>query len=360
MKVGAYVDEVSEAVCAPCVAAALAVILLLVALIGTLHARDDQSPARPNGALAIPHRASISSATPSRRDTRSAIKTVFLIVMENQNGSNIVGSAEAPYINSVLLPKASYAARYFNPPGIHPSLPNYLWLEAGTNLGISDDGDPSAHHLSTTAHLGHLLTRAGISWRSYQESISGTACPLSSAYPYAAKHNPFIYFDDVTDNNNPRSVTCIAHERPYTEFPADLKRNTVARYNFITPNLCNDMHDACAPLHDAIRQGDTWLAHAVPLILNSQAYRTGGALFIVWDEAENGDGPIPLILLSPYAKGQGYRGNVHYTHSSLLRTLEEIFVSPLSWATRPMQPRCGLSSPDTHEANRTDISAMDA
>jgi len=68
----------------------------------------------------------------------------------------------------------------------------------------------------------------------------------------------------------------------------------------------------------------------VPPILNSRAYKAGGALFIVWDEAESGDGPIPFLVLSPYAKGHGYRGNVPYTHSSMLRTLEEIFgVSPL-------------------------------
>ncbi len=265
-----------------------------------------------------------------RPGTRHAIKTVFLIVMENQNGSSIVGDAAAPYINSVLLPKASYATRYFNPPDIHPSLPNYLWLEAGTSFGITNDGDPSVNHQRTGAHLVDLLSRAGIAWKAYEEGISGTTCPLTNAYPYAARHNPFVYFDDVTGNGNPHSPTCIAHERPYSEFAKDLRRNTTARYNFITPDLCHDMHDSCAPTFNQIKQGDSWLAHAVPPILNSRAYKTGGVLFIAWDEAEHGDGPIPLLVLSPYAKGHGYRGNDPYTHSSLLGTLEEIFgVSPL-------------------------------
>jgi len=52
--------------------------------------------------------------------------SVFVIAMENQNGSSILGNSDASYINSVLLPQASYAARYFNPPGIHPSLPDSL------------------------------------------------------------------------------------------------------------------------------------------------------------------------------------------------------------------------------------------
>jgi len=37
-----------------------------------------------------------------------------------------------------------------------------------------------------------------------------------------------------------------------------------------------------------------------------------------------------MIVLSPSAKGGGYSNAIHYTHSSTLRTLEEIFgVSPL-------------------------------
>src|SRR6266567_2732431 len=61
----------------------------------------------------------------------SSVKTVFIILMENHNWSQIKGSSSAPYINNTLLPASSYATQYFNPPGIHPSLPNYLWLEAG-------------------------------------------------------------------------------------------------------------------------------------------------------------------------------------------------------------------------------------
>jgi len=68
----------------------------------------------------------------------------------------------------------------------------------------------------------------------------------------------------------------------------------------------------------------------VPLILNSAAYQRGGALFITWDEANEGDGPIGMIVLSPVAKGGGYSNQIHYTHGSTLRTIQEIFsVTPL-------------------------------
>jgi hypothetical protein len=50
----------------------------------------------------------------------------------------------------------------------------------------------------------------------------------------------------------------------------------------------------------------------------------------VWDEAAKGDGPIGMIVLSPFAKGNGYQNSIHYTHGSTLRTMQEIFgVIPL-------------------------------
>lgn len=89
------------------------------------------------------------------------------------------------------------------------------------------------------------------------------------------------------------------------------------------------MHDKCKPLNNQIKQGDTWLSQNVPTILNSSAYQNGGALFITWDEAEVGDGPIGMIVLSPFAKGNGYENSIHYTHGSTLRTFQEVFaVSP--------------------------------
>ena len=88
---------------------------------------------------------------------------VFLIFLENHNwlgSGGIAGNPEAPYINKSLLPVAAVANNYFNPPGNHPSVPNYLWLEAGRNFGIHADGPPSQYHQSTHAHLSELLRDA--------------------------------------------------------------------------------------------------------------------------------------------------------------------------------------------------------
>lgn len=49
------------------------------------------------------------------------------------------------------------------------------------------------------------------------------------------------------------------------------------------------------------------------------------AVFLTWDEAATGDGPIGMIVLSLFAKGNGYQNSFHYTHGSTLRTFEEIF-----------------------------------
>jgi hypothetical protein len=250
--------------------------------------------------------------------------TVFVILMENHNWSQIKDNPSASYINS-LLSQGAHAEAYYNPPHLHPSEPNYLWLEAGTNFGVTNDKDPAVNHQASTAHLTTLLDAAGISWKAYQEDIAGDTCPLVSKGHYAAKHNPMVFFDDVTGGLDPNSPYCIAHERPYSELADDLTSGNVARYNFITPNTCNDMHDSkgCAT-PDAVKNGDHWLKQAVPPILASDAYKNGGIVFITWDEGAGGDGPIGMIVLSPYVK-PGYSNTIPYTHSSTLLTLEEIF-----------------------------------
>ncbi len=272
------------------------------------------------------HDGSVSALSPSPR----AIKTVFVIMMENKNWSDVRKHQTASYLNSVLIPQASVAPRYSNS-GLHPSEPNYLWLEGGTDYGIRDDEDPHRHHLANKDHLVSLLAQAGISWKAYEEGIDGRECPLVSKGRYAAKHNPFVFFDDVTEGSNPRSANCIAHIRPLQELAADLQTGKVARYNFITPDLCNDMHDVagCATA-DSIANGDRWLAEWVPRIRGSRAYTDGGAVFLLWDESEEGDHPMGLVVLSPAAKGGGYSSPGKFSHSSTVRTLQEIFgVGPL-------------------------------
>src|ERR1043166_823316 len=167
----------------------------------------------------------------------NGIKKVFIILMENHDWSTIKSQPQCPYINNTLLPMASYANQYYNPPGLHPSEPNYLWLISGTDFGIRNDSAPSVNHQSSTNNLFTQLDRAGISWKTYQENIPGNTVPDGNAYPYAVRHNPFVFFDSVRNNLQ----YCTNHVRPYTELAADLTNNTVPRFNFITPNVTNEI-----------------------------------------------------------------------------------------------------------------------
>jgi hypothetical protein len=292
----------------------------------------------------------------STRAQLSKVKTVWVILMENHNwtGNNagaafgapdIKGNPLAPYINGALLQTSAHAEQYFNPPNNHPSQPNYLWLEAGTNFGVLADTQPGQPQLTTDQHLVKLLEDAGISWMAYAEPDFGSPlydnCPLDFTY-IDVEHLAFVYFNDINEGLNFQSPECISHVRQFYQLSTDLATHKVARYNFITPNVCHDGHEGVSPCDqnepaDNTARSDAWLQQNVAMILQSDEYKQGGALFIIWDEAEDSgpfsDGPIGMFILSPFAKGGGnkpYSNSIHYDHSSTLKTLEEIFhVEPL-------------------------------
>ncbi len=286
------------------------------------------SPGDTGGAqyAALEDMPSTSASESLAQRSSHVLKTVFVIVMENHNWSSIHGNPSAPYINGTLLRDGAHAEKYVSPRSIHPSEPNYIWLEAGDNLAILDDDAPAANHRTTKVRVTRQLDTAAIGWKSYQEGITGEDCPLEARGHYAPKHNPMVFFDDATNNGDPKSAFCIAHVRPYDELSGDLDANNVAAYNFITPDMCNDMHDGdgCAT-SDSVKNGDTWLSHEVPKIMASKAYQDGGVIFVTWDESEGGEGEsIGMIALSPNAKA-GYSNSIPYTHSSLVRTVQDVF-----------------------------------
>jgi phosphatidylinositol-3-phosphatase len=350
------------------------------------------------------------------------IKTVFVIAMENHNWTQpanqftgniqqIYQNPNAPFINSLVSGTAfalvndsvvrisdqvSYATGYHNVlatpsgsnPHIHPSEPSYIWAEAGTNFGVLNDNDPYSTsgptNQNTSAHLSTLLTRAGKTWKSYQEDIdlassSGqlTNTPLpedqwtvplisssgvfgsglnafngSNQYNYAAKHNPQVFFADTNGGNDSTSANPLSKQyAPLQQFFVDLANNTVADYNWITPNQYNDMHTGLAAGYKGltgdpakIRQGDDFLGQVIPVIMASDAYKNHGAIIIWFDESESdgvaGDNAddfnhtIGEIVISSRAHknvgGVPYASPLNYTHSSDLRTMQEIFhVAPL-------------------------------
>jgi hypothetical protein len=261
--------------------------------------------------------------------------------MENESAAAIYGSSHAPYINTQLLPKYARANAFADPlPDGIPSEPHYVWMEAGTNafsdVTFTDDSDPSStNSTSSTAHIVTQMRAASpaVSWLSFQEGLTSTtgACPVRSSGFYVAKHNPFVFFQDVA--GSPPAATnayCADHHRAYTPatFSQALTGGTVAQYNFITPNACNDMHGASGcPQTDNIAAGDQWLQTNLPPMINF-VNAHDGVIFIVWDEPVGGSTLIPFLAIGPHVKA-GYSNQVPYTHSSLTKSVEEVFALPL-------------------------------
>jgi hypothetical protein len=162
----------------------------------------------------------------------------------------------------------------------------------------------------------------------------------SNQYNYAPKHNPEVFFTSTNGgNDNTPSNPLAQNYAPLQQLGTDLLNNTVAQYNWITPDQFNDMHSVLSGgftyngVHytgdqAAIAQGDNFLSQMVPMIEASNAYKNDGAIVLWWDESENGDDPsqtLGEIVISPDAKGNAYTNNIRYTHSSDLLTMQEIF-----------------------------------
>ncbi len=253
--------------------------------------------------------------------------TVFTILMENHDYAEIVGSSNAPYVNS-LIADYGLATSYMDTG--HPSTPNYLHMISGDNQypGVIDV-EPQTPFLFPSANpsLGGQLQAANIKWRSYQES-EATPCMLTDDGDYAPKHDPFLYFSEIqTAPNN----LCADVSVDYTNFAADLATNTYG-YMWITPNLTSDGHNPTTDPVGALKTSDTWLKNNVPAILASDGYKNGGVLFITWDEAEgrNGDNgdQVPMIVISPKIKTAGMTSATAFTHSSYLATVEDLLALP--------------------------------
>jgi phospholipase C len=244
---------------------------------------------------------------------------VFTIVMENHSRNEILGNPKAPYINDLANQNA--VAIGYHDSYVHPSEPNYFWMVAGQNFGILDDSDPISHHIDTRSHIVDQIELAGLTWKSYQESV-GAPCGLTSHGRYAAKHNPFVFFDDVNGWDGKAfhpELRCNDHVVDYSELDIDIANHALPSYVFITPNLDNDMHDG------SISLGDSWLANEVPKLLATENYKNGGVIFLLWDEGGGSpasDDP-PFIAISPHA-APGMRSQVDYDTSSYLKTVQNI------------------------------------
>jgi hypothetical protein len=224
-------------------------------------------------------------------------------------------------------------------------------------------------------------------WRAYEQDMGntplrdgGTKDPIAGtdcAHPtigspnntntataddqYAARHSPFIWFHSVIDN----AAECSANVVPLGTLSAggtptpsghlahDLKsESTTPRFGFVTPNLCNDGHDAnCAGPNSTggttggLTGADLFLKAWMPTVLASPAYKHGHMLVVItFDEAEGtnanasccGQEPGPnttatgggqvgaLLLNAKYIAPDSVDITGTYNHYSALRSYEDL------------------------------------
>jgi hypothetical protein len=323
------------------------------------------------------------------REPLPPIRHVFVLMLENQSYGVTFGSrSKAPYLARTLPARGALLTQYYAIG--HASLGNYIALVSGQapntatqlDCAVYEDFRPSAAALDAHGQLRgsgcvyprlvrslpDQLEAAGLSWKAYMEDMGrnptreSATCghvPLgapettnlaSRGDQYAAKHNPFVYFHAIIDDQ----ARCDSHVVNLERLPQDLaSADTTANYSFITPNLCSDGHDAqCIDGHvGGLTAIDRFLRKWVPLIEAAPTFRADGMLVITFDESDGagaegssaccGERPLPgarfppgfggpgggrvgAIVLSKFVK-PGTVSAVPYNHYSLLRTVEAIF-----------------------------------
>ena len=248
---------------------------------------------------------------------------VIWVWMENHSYSDIIGSSQAPYINS-LASECGLATNYHNIS--HPSLPNYVAGTSGLALSslkpFTRDCSPSKKCNTSAASI----FGQGESWKAYEESMPSNCDPANSG-EYAVRHNPPPYYTTLT--------SCSTNDVPYTQLATDLANNSLPAFSFVTPNLIDDMHDG------TIAQGDSWLSSNLPTIFNSSEYQSGAtAVFLVWDEGTGGSSGedcatnttdqschVVSIVASP-STAAGSTSATLFNHYSLLGTAEQLLGLP--------------------------------
>jgi hypothetical protein len=223
--------------------------------------------------------------------------------MENHSYSQVVGNADAPYMQSLI----KRGALFTDARGVtHPSQPNYLALFSGSTQGVTDDscGKP----FPGPSLAGELL-KAGDTFAGYSEDLPSTGFTGCSSKGYARKHNPWVQFTDVP----------AALNKPFTDFPKDFSK--LPTVSFVIPNHINDMHDG------TVRQADDWLQKNIGAYM-TWAETHNSMLILTWDEDDfKKENHIPFIVAGPMVKAGKYDTNINHYHA--LRMIEEMYSLPL-------------------------------
>lgn len=326
---------------------------------------------------------------PAAKAGLSAIKHVFVIVLDDQSYASIFGdSSPAHYLTGTLEPQGEMLVRYYAV--AHEALANEIAMLSGQGpteataadcptyseispTGAGADGQVLGQgcvYPSSTQSLIGQLTAKSLPWRAYIEGLgegassppacshpaSGAADPSASLPPgatapsYQTWRNPFVYFASIAD-----AFSCDAHDVGIGELHGDLATEPrTASFSYIAPGPCDDGNPVpCGPgKAPGALSADGFLKKYVPQILTSSAYKKDGLLIITSDQAPSsgedadsssccgqptypnlpapttsghGGGQVGALLLSPFLKKRGGFAQEPYNHYSLLATVEQIF-----------------------------------
>ncbi len=285
--------------------------------------------------------------------TVGALDHVFLIYMENHGVTDIVGSRNAPYLNS-LISTYGYAANYYAL--THPSDPNYYPILGGSDFGINYN---CAENCFDQRNLADNIEAANKTWAAYQEGGGGYSTPTD--------RTPFLAFSDIA--NNPIRVG--GHIFDLSQLGTDLNQTATApNFAWVAADEATNMEGPINTLGGIaqfalsqltthqynVAAGDQFLQDTLPVILNSPVWHDptqASAIFLTFDEDYNniswgignqGNHVVMVVIPSPGAVAAGMRGGAfvaqgYYNHYSLLRTIElSLGLPPLTNNDKYAQP----------------------
>jgi len=261
--------------------------------------------------------------------------------MENTSLGTLQSAMSGTGAPQLATLKSKYATGAAYHGVAHPSVPNYLALTSGDTQGASCDCSAAGQSACSAATCNSLLANcscgvavtniadqleaAQLSWQAYGEDMA-TPCSLTASGNYTPKHIPFLYYDDVRGSASRCSSRVINL--------SSLDANHPPRFSFIVPNLVHDMDSPTPAGAQNILNGDAWIGPMVSTITGSSGYEQGGLLVVVWDEDDasggvsGSDDPVPIFVLSPFAKSGGYVSALKADHYSLLATVEDGLALP--------------------------------
>ena len=232
-------------------------------------------------------------------------KKVVWIVFENTNYSKALAQADFNKItrNGVLFSNLTAE--------VHPSQGNYIAMVAGSKLGVNNDNVVDLKE----SHVGDLLEKAGLKWKTYAENYPGNCFTGKSSGDYFRKHVPFMSFANVSQD----STRCLNIEDE-TKFFDDFKVGSLPEFSMYIPNIKNDGHDT------GVDYAGKWLGSTFgPLLANPQGL--GDVLFIITFDESGPTSPtnqIYTVLVGANIKS-GSQNTQAVSHPALLKMIEDEF-----------------------------------